>query len=75
MQVFQDITEHIQIEQDLFHRVITGDETWIFECDQVPEQSVKVSNIDEVEESKIVKVMCRVVFTMSSCHSARQSIS
>ena len=33
MQVCQDIIEHLQTEPDLLHRIITGDETWIFEYD------------------------------------------
>ena len=30
MQIYQDILEHLQTESGLLHRVITGDETWIF---------------------------------------------
>ena len=33
MQVCQDIIKHLQTEPDLLLRVITGDETWIFEYD------------------------------------------
>ena len=33
VQVCQDIIERLQTEPDLFCRVITGDETWIFEYD------------------------------------------
>ena len=33
MQVCQDIIEHLETEPDLLRRVITGDETWIFEYD------------------------------------------
>ena len=33
MQVCQDITERLQTEPHLLRRVITGDETWIFEYD------------------------------------------
>ena len=33
MQVCQDIIERLQTEPDLLHRVITGDDSWIFEYD------------------------------------------
>ena len=33
MQVCQDIIERLQTEPGLLHRVITGDETWIFDYD------------------------------------------
>ena len=33
MQVCQDIIERLQTEPDLLCRVVTGDETWIFEYD------------------------------------------
>ena len=60
MQVHQDIIECLQTEPDLFHRVITDDETrifWVRPRNQAPEESEKVSDIAEVEESNSVKVM------------------
>ena len=33
VEVYQDILEHLQTEPDLLQRVITGDESWIFEYD------------------------------------------
>ena len=33
MEVSQDILEHLQTEPDLLQRIITGDESWIFEYD------------------------------------------
>ena len=33
VEVCQDILEHLQTEPDLLQRVITGDESWIFEYD------------------------------------------
>ena len=50
MQVCQDIMERLQTEPDLLHRVITGDETWIFEYD--PENQAPELSLDSAEESK-----------------------
>ena len=61
-QVGQDINERLQIESDLFFSIITADKTWIFLVrseSQAVERSVKVSDVSEVEESKIVKVRCQ----------------
>ena len=33
VEAYQDILEHLQTEPDLLQRVITGDESWIFEYD------------------------------------------
>ena len=33
MEVYQDILKHLQTDPDLLQRVITGDESWIFEYD------------------------------------------
>ena len=38
MQVCQDITQRLQTEPDLLHRVITADETRIFEYDPETER-------------------------------------
>ena len=34
MEACQDILEHLQTEPDLLQRVITGDESWIFEYEE-----------------------------------------
>ena len=36
VEVCQDILKHLQTEPDLLQRVITGDESWIFEYDWRP---------------------------------------
>ena len=55
MEAYQDIIEWLQTEPDLLHRVITGEETWIFDYDQEnqpPEQSVETFDVTKAEEAR-----------------------
>lgn len=58
MQVCQDIIERLQTEPDLLCRVITGDETWIFEYD--PE--TKHPSCEKKARQSKVKVMLITFF-------------
>ena len=72
-------------QTDLLCRVITGDETWIFEYDLEPKLSVEVSDVAEAEKSNSQNQkskscwshssMSEASSTVSSCHRARRSIS
>ena len=53
MQVFQDITKHLQTEPDLFCRIITSDEIGIPQYDQ----EIKHSTITKAKESKSVMLI------------------
>ena len=55
--VCQDIIERLEDDPDLIGRVITGDESWIFEYDPETkwQSSVEKSGITKTKESKDVE--------------------
>ena len=69
MQVCQDIIKRLQTEPDLLCRVITGDETWIFEydletkCQSCQQKSLTSPRLRKARQSKSkVKVMLITFF-------------
>ena len=66
MQLCQDIIEHLQTEPDLLHRVITGDETCIFEYNlETKHQSCQwKSDVAEAEKARWSKSKVKVLLIM-----------
>ena len=59
VQVCQDILKQLEITPDLLSRVVTSDESWIFEYDPLTKrQSLewKSANLTKTQESKAVQV-------------------
>ena len=56
VQVCRDILEELETEPNLLGRVITGDESWIFEYDPETKSSVEESDIAKTEKSEDVQV-------------------
>ena len=84
VQVCQDILDQLETEPNLLKRVVTGDESWIFEYDLLTKWKSALSPKPKkarVFKSK-TKVMVIVFFLMSmklstqnSCHKAKLTIS
>ena len=88
VQVCQDIFEQLETEPNLLKRVITGDESWMFEYDPFTErQSLEWKNALSPRPKKArvfkskTKVMLIAFFmsmklsTQNSCHKAKLLIS
>ena len=87
-QVYQDILEQLETEPNLLKRIVTGDESWIFEYDPLTKwQSLerKSALSPRPKKARVFKSKTKVMLiaflmsmelsTQNSCHKAKLLIS
>ena len=72
MEVCQDILEHLQTEPDLLQRVITGDESWIFEYDlETKHQSLQWKCLSSLRPKKAKQLRSKIKLMLITFFNTR----